>query len=235
MRAKLFLILGIVLFSAGAYSQNKKPVSFKVLNKDNSFISFSLGMGANYGNNPSLIEFMEGDIDFYETALPDQQFSTFDVGLEFFSGIELQLAKNVSIKGQYSFLTKSYNLSQFPNYDYSYINHQPYVIINYIIPDDHSFIKLGGGVGYIISDFTAKRFGSENKYSSNGVGLMGEALLNLQISSNVGGYISGYMFKTFMGDLEAPTGALLLNDNGGTVNLSSFGVGLRLGMEIFIF
>ena len=69
MRVKLLFILVIVLFSTGAYSQTKKPVSFKVLNKDNSFISFSLGMGANYGNNPSLIEFMEGDIDFYETAI----------------------------------------------------------------------------------------------------------------------------------------------------------------------
>lgn len=229
----LFVLM--LLYSISAFGQNKSPTSFKVLNKDNSYISFSFGMGANYSSNPSLITYMEGDIDFYNTISPDDRFSTMEGGLEFFSGIEYQLSKNFSVKGQYSFLTKSYSISQFPNYDYSYINHQPYILLNYIIPDNNSFIKLGAGAGYIISNFTARRFGGEGKFHSSGFGIMGESVINLQISSNVGGYISGYVFKTFAGDLEDDNGVKLVNNTGGNVNVSSFGVGLRLGMEIFIF
>jgi hypothetical protein len=192
-------------------------------------------MGANYSSNPSVITFMEGDIDFYSTISPEEGFSTLEGGLEFFSGIEYQLSKNFSLKGEYSFLTKSFSISQFPNYEYSYINHQPYLILNYIIPGDHNFIKLGGGAGYIITNFSAKRFGSESKYQSSGFGIMGEAVVNLQISNNVGGYISGYTFKTFTGDLEDDSGTKLVNNQSGNVNVSSFGIGLRLGMEIFIF
>lgn len=231
----ILLLALLSVLSHSAYGQNKTPTSFKVLNKDNSFISFSFGMGANYSSNPSVITFIEGDIDFYNTINPDDRFSTLEGGLEFFSGIEYQLSRNFSLKGEYSFLTKSFSIAQFPNYEYSYINHQPYLILNYIIPDEHSFIKLGGGAGYIVSNFSAKRFGGESKYHSSGFGIMGEAVVNLQISRNVGGYISGYTFKTFTGDLEDDNGAKLVNNQGGNVNVSSFGIGLRLGMEIFIF
>lgn len=223
------------LLSVSAYGQTNKPTSFRVLNKGNDFISFSFGMGANYSTNSSLITYMEGDIDFYNTLNPDDRFSSLEGGLEFFSGIEYQLSRNFSIKGQYSFLTKSFSIAQFPNYEYSYINHQPYLLLNYIIPDEHSFIKLGAGGGYIITNFSAKRFGAEAKYHSSGFGLMGEGVVNLQISSNVGGYISGYLFKTITGDLENDNGTKLVNNQGENVNVSSFGVGLRLGMEIFIF
>lgn len=229
------VIVLLALLSVSAYGQNKTPTSFKVLNKDNDFISFSFGMGANYSSNPSLITYIEGDIDFYSNINPDDRFSTLEGGLEFFSAIEYQLSRNFSLKGQYSFLTKSFSIAQFPNYEYSYINHQPYLLLNYIIPDEHSFIKLGAGGGYIITNFSAKRFGGEGKYHSSGFGVMGEAVVNLQISRNVGGYISGYTFKTFTGDLEDDSGTKLVNNQGGNVNVSSFGIGIRLGMEIFIF
>ena len=238
LRSRSIFIVSFILvfiFSCSLFGQNKNPDSFSQLNKKNSYISFSFGMGANYSSNPSIITFIEGDIPSYNIIPSDERLSTLDGGLEFFSGIEYQLAKNFSIKGEYSFFTKSFSVTRFPNYEYSYINHQPYILFNYIIPDKNSFIKIGAGPGYIITNFSAKRFGGETKYHSSGFGIMGEGVANLQISSNVGGYVSVYTFKTFTGDLKDDNETPLLNNNGEAVNSSSFGVGLRLGMEIFIF
>lgn len=223
------------MISVNVFGQVKTPTSFKVLNAGNDFLSFSFGMGANYSNNPSLLKFIESDIEFYNNINPDERFSTFEGGLEFFSGIEYQVAKNISVKGQYSFLTKSFVNDRFPNYDYSYVNHQPYLLVNYIIPQDHSFIKVGAGMGYIISNFTAKKFGAENKYSASGPGIMTEGIVNLQISKNVAGYLSLYAFKTFTGDLEDNNGVRLTNNTVSSVSTESLGGGIRLGMEIFIF
>jgi hypothetical protein len=229
------LIITLLVIAGNAFGQVNAPTSFKVLNKGNDFISFSFGMGANYSNNPSLLKFIESDIEFYNNISPDDRFSTFEGGLEFFSGIEYQVSKNISLKGQYSFLTKSFVNDRFPNYDYSYVNHQPYLLVNYIIPQDHSFIKIGAGAGYIISNFSAKKFGAESKYSASGPGIMTEGIANLQISKNVAGYISLYAFKTFTGDLESETGVKLSNTTVQSVSTESLGGGVRLGMEIFIF
>lgn len=235
MKIRAILVIIFLVAAVSARGQINTPTSFKVLNAGNDFISFSFGMGANYSNNPSLLRFIESDIEFYSNINPDERFSTFEGGLEFFSGIEYQLSKNVSVKGQYSFLTKSFVNDRFPNYDYSYVNHQPYLLVNYIIPQEHSFIKIGAGAGYIVSNFTAKKFGAQSEYSATGMGIMSEGIANLQISKNVAGYLSLYAFKTFTGDLEDNNGVKLSNSTVESVSTESLGAGIRLGMEIFIF
>ena len=237
---KKIIVLCILLFSvlsAGILhaQNNTPPESFKNLNKKNRYTSFYFGMGASVGNNSSLIDYISGDIPFYNTIATSEQLSNFSEGLEFFGGAEFQLSKNFSIKPQYSYFIKSFSVSQFSAYDYSYYNHQPYIIFNYVAPQDYSFFKVGAGIGYIISKFTRKEFGSETQYSSSGIGLMTEGVLNLQISGNLGGYIGGYISQTINGDLEDDNGNKLTNVNGDNVNLNSLTIGLRLGIEIFIF
>jgi hypothetical protein len=192
-------------------------------------------MGANYGDNKELVRYIGYRIPFYNTLPDERKLSDFSTGLEFFLGAEFQLAKRFSLKADYSYQIKSFNVADYPSYEYSYLSHQPYLMGYYVIPEQFSFIKVGAGAGFILSEFNQKEFGGELSYNSKGPAVKLETVFNLQISKSVGGYLSGSMFKTFMSELEDSGGNKLRNANNETVRLSSFGVGLRLGVEIFIF
>jgi len=158
------LTIFILIFINFSIICNASPLdsirtSFQEQNKKSDYISFSFGMGINYCNNNSLIDFIELRIPNYNTVPQNERFSQFSTGLEFFGGVEYQISRNFSIKGDYSYFIKSINISRFQNYDYSYINHQPYIIFNYIIPKEYFFLKIGGGVGYLLSNLTVKEFG----------------------------------------------------------------------------
>lgn len=211
-------------------------VSFQTLNKKNGYTAFSFGMGASYGNNTSLKNFIQYEIPGYNTLTRDEQLSDYYTGLEFFGGVEKQIAKNFSVKAEYSYFIKSYNVQLFPQYDFSYYSHQPGLTVFYIFPQEYTFIKIGVGTGYVYSNLKVKEYGTENSYTSNGFKLKTEIILNTQISKSFAGYISGYLSSTFNSNLKDNSGKEL--QTGATkesVNLNSFGAGIRLGVEIFIF
>ena len=234
------LTIFIVIFVNFSIICNASPLdsirtSFQEQNKKSDYISFSFGMGINYCNNNSLIDFIELQIPDYNTVPQNERFSQFSTGLEFFGGVEYQISRNFSIKGDYSYFIKSINISRFQNYDYSYINHQPYIILNYLIPQEYFFLKIGGGVGYLFSNLSVKEFSYQQDYSSTGIGLKLEGIFNAQISKNVASYLSGFITQSFQSDLKDGNNVVLKSRDNNTVNLSSFGLGLRLGLEVFIF
>jgi|WetSurMetagenome_2_1015567.scaffolds.fasta_scaffold29963_2 hypothetical protein len=231
----LFAVLSFFAFLNKSFAGDTTRVSFTQQNKNHKFTSFSFGMGVNYDNNPSLKDFIQYEIPQYNALTPTDQLSDFSSSLNFFGGVEKQVSKNLSLKLEYSYFIKSYNVSVFPQYDFSYKNHQPFLILNYIFPEDYFYIKTGVGLGYIFSNFTVKEFGTEKSYTSTGLGLKFEAVLNAQISKNVAGYISGNINKSFLQNLKDGDGNNLKSRSNGDVNLSSFGVGLRLGLEVYIF
>jgi hypothetical protein len=231
MRKILFIFIFIFFFNFFSPAQDLK--SFKEQNINNNYKSFSFGMGVSYSDNPSLREYIEGDVPNYSTFSVDERLSAFSTGISFFGGAEFQLNRRYSVKGEYSYLIKSFNV---PNafYQYSYNNHQPMIIGYYLIPDDYSFIKFGIGAGYIITSFRRTLGSLSTDYSANGFALKGEGIINMQISGNLAGYIGAEIFKTFMSDLKNGD-EFLLNINGSKVNTSSFGVGARLGIEFYLF
>jgi hypothetical protein len=230
----LFFILCIVCINT--VKADSTHVSFQSLNKGKRYTSVSFGMGALYGNNTSLKNFIQYEIPNYSFLTKDQQLSEFYTGLDFFIGIEKQISKDFSLKADYSYFIKSYNVTQYPQYDFSYSSHQPGLMLYYIIPQEYSYIKIGAGSGYVISNFSLKEFGLNKSYSSSGMGLKTEVILNAQIGKSFAGYISGYLVKTFLQNLKDSNGnELLTNVTKESVNLSSFGVGIRLGVEIFFF
>jgi hypothetical protein len=211
-------------------------VSFQSLNKKNKYTSISFGMGANYGNNPSLKNYIQYKLPEYGNLTRDDQLSEFSTGLEFFVGVERQVSKNFSVKCEYTYFLKSYNVKLYPQYDFTYNNHQPYLIFYYVIPQEYSFIKIGAGTGYLFSQLSVKEYGLSNSYSSNGFGFKAEVILNAQIGKSFAGYINCYANKTFLSNLKDNNGKeLLTNATNETVNLSNLGIGIRLGVEIFIF
>lgn len=230
----LFFILTAVFINV--VKADSTNVSFRSLNKGKKYISVSFGMGAIYGNNTSLKNYIQYEIPNYGLLTRDQQLSEFYTGLDFFGGVEKQLSRSFSIKADYSYFIKSYNVDMYPQYNFSYSSHQPGIMLYRIIPQEYSYIKIGVGTGYVLSNFSIKEYGLEKSYTSNGIGFKTELILNAQIGKTFSGYISGYLIKTFLQNLKDTNGnELLTNATKETVNLSSFGAGIRLGVEIFFF
>jgi len=229
-------VVSTILFSPKIFAQDsKKKISFKNQNKNNNYISFSFGMGISYSNNPSLTKYIELDVPNYTFIPNEQKVSPFTTGIEFFGSVEVQLTKRFSVKSEYSYLIKSIDIPTNVNYQYSYYNHQPMVLFDYIFIQDYSYVKFGIGGGYFISRFTRKERFLETKYSSSGVGVKLEGIFNAQLGKSAAVHLSGFLAKSFMSDLKNDNGNYLLNLNNEKVNLSSFGAGVRLGVEIFIF
>lgn len=240
MKNKHLILLIFFIFDFSILSRisfaDSTHVSFMSLNKNKKYTSVSFGMGANYGNNPSLKNFIQLKVPNYNTLSRDDQLSEFATGLDFFGGVERQITKNLSLKAEYSFFTKSYNVKLYPEYDFSYTNHQPFLMLFYVIPQEYSYIKVGAGSGYIFSNLSVREFGMENSYTSNGFGFKTELVFNAQIGKSFASYISGYIFKSFLSDFKDNKGKeLLTNATNESVNSSSFGAGIRLGVEIYIF
>ncbi|MCX6165732.1 MAG: hypothetical protein NTU73_12880 [Ignavibacteriae bacterium] len=240
MQNKYIIIIVFFIFKFSILLQNSfadsTNVSFQSLNKNKNYTSISFGMGAMYGNNPSLKNFIQYKIPDYSRLTRDAQLSEFYTGLDFFGGVERQITKKFSIKGEYSYFLKSYNVKFYSQYDFSYYSHQPCLMFFYVIPQEYSYLKIGAGTGYIYSKLSVREYGTENSYTSNGFGFKTELILNAQIGKSFASYISGYLSKTFLSNLKDNNGKeLLTNGTNETVNLSSLGAGIRLGVEIFIF
>ncbi len=234
---KVFRFLMIFLFVAVniSFSQDNKTVSFEKQNKKGKYLAFSFGGGANYCDNKSLKTYIEYELPFYNNLSENEKLSSFYTGFEIFGGAEYQVATNFSLKGEYSYFTKSYNSVKYPDYDFTYGNHQPYLTLYYLIPQEYSFVKIGAGAGYLSSSFTQKTYNYESNYKSTGFALRLDAAVDIQMSKVLAGYIAGYINQTFQSDLKDSNGNLLLNRSGGTVNLNSLGFGVRLGVELFFF
>lgn len=229
------LILCSFMFTSIFAQDSKKKISFENQNKFSNYISFSGGMGISYSNNPSLTTYIELDVPNY-TYIPNvQKVSPFTTGIEFFGGIEVQLDKKFSLKSEYSYLIKSIEIPTNINYQYSYHSHNPMLLFNYIFAQQYSYIKFGLGGGYNITKFTRKERVIETTYNSTGAAMKLEGIFNAQLGKSAAVYLSGFLVKSFMSDLKRDNDTYLVNLNSDRVNLSSFGAGVRLGLEIFIF
>lgn len=232
------LILFLSLLLNTTYSQDKeKIIPFEKQNKNTQYKSFSGGMRLSYGNNPSLLRFVQYELPDYYRVPESQQISNFNVGYEFFGGFEYQIASNFSLKADYSYFVKSVNSSapQYSMYDFTYYDHNILLTGFYLIPGEYFYLKFGAGAGLVLSKLSAQTFGLENDYNSSGLNLKLEGVLNTQISSSLATYFGIFISNTFNATLKKSDDSKLLNRTGEEVNLNSFKLGLSLGFEYFIF
>lgn len=230
----------LLVYSAAMASDNstadtlRKSIGNQM--KKKKFTSFAFGMGISYSDNKSLNNFIAYELPNYNTIPPGQELSDFNTGIEFFGSVERQLLSNFSLKADYSYFLKSNNLTgYYPNSDFTYYNHQIYLLANYIIPEEYFLIKIGAGAGYLFSSLSATNLGFENSYTSTGLGTKLEGVINFQISSSVAVHLNGFLYKTFQGKLKDKNDIELKSRSNESVDLSSFGLGLRIGVEIYVF
>jgi len=94
--------------------------------------------------------------------------------------------------------------------------------VNYLLPQKFSYIKFGFGGGYF-------------DYKSSGPAVKFEIVFNAQLGKNAATYFSGFMQKTFMSDLKNSNGNFLNGRDESKVDISSFGMGVKLGLELYFF
>lgn len=231
----LTLLFSFVMCS-GISAQEKAPRSFGEQGKNKRYTSFALGMGASYGNNSSLNTYIGYELPNYNTLSDNQKLKDFRTGFEFFGNVERQFTKSFAVKLDYSYLTKSNRVSSYPNNTFDYFNHQIVLTLNYVIPGDYHFFKIGAGAGPVFSSFESVSGTTRNgTYTSTGVLAKAEGTFSIQMGKNLAGYINGYVGNVFAGNLKGSNGTELKNAAGDSVNLNSFTIGLRLGIEFYIF
>jgi hypothetical protein len=231
----LFVLLSFISIN-NSFSQEKTPRSFGDQGKNKRYTSFALGMGAAYGSNKSLNTFIGYELPGYNYLTDNQKLRDFRTAFEFFGNIERQVSKNIAVKLDYSYLVKSNSVTSFPNNTFDYNNHQIVLTLNYVIPGAYHFIKFGVGAGPVFSSLDSKSYITNvGTYTSTGIIAKAEGTFSIQMGKNLAGYINGYAGNVFAGNLKDSNKNDLKNVSGDTVSLSSFMIGLRLGIEFYIF
>ena len=233
---RVILIAFLFLFANISFSQDGGTLSFAKQNKGKHYTSFAFGMGAAYGNNPSLTTYIEYELSGYNNVPDSRKLKDLRTGFEFFGNVERQVAKNIAVKLDYGYFIKSSKVDDYPNSYFDYNNHQIYLGANYLIPGDYHFIKIGLGAGPVFSTLDSKAFTvNDGTYTSTGILAKAEGTFSLQMGGSLAGYLSGYVGNVFNGTLKRDDGKELKNSAGETVNLSSFMLGVRIGIEFYIF
>lgn len=231
----LLLLLSFIACS-NLSAQEKAPRSFGQQGKYNKYTSFAFGMGAAYGNNKSLNTFIGYELPGYNYLTDNQKLTDFRTAFEFFGNVERQVAKNLAVKLDYSYLIKSNKVAYYPSYTYDYNNHQIVLVLNYVMPGEYYFLKFGAGAGPVFSSLESVSYiTNSGTFTSTGVLAKAEGTFSIQMGKNLAGYLNGYIGNVFAGNLKGSDGKELKNAAGDTVNLSSFMIGLRLGVEFYIF
>jgi hypothetical protein len=224
----IFIAVMSVFFVFGSSYAQKNYDTLKLHKK---LLFISAGMGISLVNTPAFNDFLKDEIPYSNT----DSIKNFSVGVEVFGGLELQFNKRFSLKLDYSyfFKTLSYNYGGFITYDYFYLIHQPYLMAYYNIPGKHYRFSFGGGAGYLYSIFhRTDQGGIDIKYTSTGFGIKGEAIFSAELSNKLYSYLSGFLIGESFGILKDSNGTLLVSPlTGKEVNLSTFGLGLRLGFS----
>jgi len=191
-----------------------------------------MGMGISMSTASSLVDYIRNDIPFTNK----DSVKSFGVGLEFFGAFDYDVTKNFSVKLDYSYFIKSlsYNYSYF-TYDYFYSIHQPYLIGSYVIRGSTYKFKFGAGLGYHLAQLKKDiGAGSDLVYNASGLGYRGEVVFAGMLSNRLGSYASGFISGSSIGTLKDKDDIPLKNSQTGEeVNLSGFGIGLRLGLSFY--
>lgn len=190
-------------------------------------------MGIDYGTTPDFTDYLKDQIPYSNK----DSIKSFHAGIEFFGGLEYDIARNLSIKLDYSYFLRSVNYSySFFVFDYTIAQHQPYAMLNYVIKSDFYRFKIGLGAGYHLQNLDNKVNQTTTlSYKSNGVGVRGEVVFSNKFSNKFWGYLGAFLFGNFYGKLKDENGNVLKPANSNSeASLSGYGVGARLGFSIIL-
>ena len=224
----LSVILALIMINYSGFAQD----TVKTYKFDKYRLSIYAGMGLEYTATPSYNNYTRAQI----FGGAHDSVSSISPGLEVFGGLEYELSKTFSLRLDYSYFFKSKTYYNPLAYDYFYFIHQPYLVGSYILAGNGYKIKIGAGIGYHFGQFQTGLTGQSSiNYNSSGLAIKGEGVFSVKISRKMETYISGFVFGQFMSSLKDSNGTVLKNNlTGSDVNLSGYGIGVRLGFLVNI-
>jgi len=189
-----------------------------------NYYGISGGLGVSLLNAGDVVDFVSNGTNQ----------SHFAAVAEFFGALEVQIAENWGIKGEYSYLLNSYNIPQggivLP---YSYHVQMPSVLLEYVLKGNGYFFKFGGGGGYHFAQFE-QDYPTTSTYRARGVGLKIEGEGNTAFDEHLYGYIGADARDDILGDLKDDPGTILVNKSlNKDVKMNFISVGLKFGLTYF--
>src|ERR1700674_2060933 len=98
-RKLIFALLAVsILHVSNLYSQSDTSRTLKIHKKQ---LSFALGMGVSYGHMTSFNNYLKEVIGVSDSV------KSFNIGIEFFGGLEYELSKKFSLRLEYSYFIRS--------------------------------------------------------------------------------------------------------------------------------
>ncbi len=189
------LLVGVALvFTSGCVVAQEQS------NSRSRFIQISAGMGVSAHWDPTMADY----INALTLPSPGQKLAGFTSASEFFITPEVQVSDDWSVGLEYSYFLKSYNVSGFYQWDFSYNAHLPTFLVHYLVPGNGYWLKFGGGVGYafgkLSSDFL-ETGGSENANTS-GPSFKIEAVGNTEFDEHFWGSIGVELRWVYAGSFK---------------------------------
>lgn len=166
----------------------------------------------------------------------DEKVYDFSSAVEFYTVPEIQVSQDWSVGLEYSLLIKSYAIddrSGFSRSTFSYQIHMPTVLLHRLILGEGYRVKVGGGVGYHVANFT-QRFpavGSEETLSARGIGVKLDAVGNTKFDETFYGSIGVDLRWDFEGTLKRDAGASAAASGSIPLpQMNFFSAGLKFGV-----
>lgn len=223
------LLLLMVAVSIACSQQQERKIGVE---RENS-ASFYGGMGVHIVRAADFVDYIN------TIATPAQRVDDFGTAVGFFGGFDVPIGEGWGIAVEHQYLFKSYSISGNLGgiYDLYYSVQAPSILLQKVLKGKGYFLKLSGGGGYHVGAVTHKvsTFGVTTEYTSEGIGLTGEAAAQTAFGDDLYGYIGGTVAWHLLGELKDRKGAALTIPRIGTaVSMRVFHAGIRFGIVQYL-
>lgn len=194
---------------------------------DDHWFEVSAGLGIDAFSTPTVTDYIN------RVAQPREAVEEFSTAVEFSVTTEVKVSAEWSAGLDYNYLVKSYSVEGVGGGSkFTYGAHMPFLVVHYVIPWQHSRLKVGGGAGMVLSTFEEQLFGGSSirRYQARGGGVKLEAVGNSRFDDHLYGVIAADIRWVFGGTFHDGTSDASI----GTVRAEGgyFTVGLKFGIAL---
>ncbi len=219
-KSAAYILLGFVAyFSPAANVLAQQPVS------QSRFIQVSAGIGVDAHWDPSIMDYINA------VTLPSsgQKLTGFTSASEFFVTPEAQVSDDWSVGLEYSYFLKSYNVTGFYQWDFSYTAQLPTVFVHYLVTGQGYWLKFGGGAGYAFGKLSSEflQTGGSQSASASGPSFKVEAIGNTEFDEHFWGSIGVDLRWVYAGSFK---GGIV--SSAPTPKLDFFDAGVKFGVTV---
>jgi hypothetical protein len=230
-RAGIGLIL-IFLLAVSVVSAQSAPQTPEV-QSSSRFVDLTVGMGIDMHSASSLVSYL----NLMAQPRSDEKLYDFSSAVEFYAVPEVQVSQQWSLGIEYALLIKSYAIddrSGFSRSDFSYQIHMPTFLVHRLLLGEGYRVKLGGGLGYHVANFTQSfpTNGSEETVSAQGFAVKLDAIGNTKFDDTLYGSIGVDLRWDLEGTLKHASGAVpATNTSVPLPKMNFFSAGLKFGFS----